>query len=150
MEPKGGRAESIALLPRASEAAITKVPGQCVNTPPAGTARERTPLSYTVVLLFMFRPRRMPPDGGLCLCYIRDEARSARQRSVSSVKTMRRLIQLTPFTRRSGILHCAERVGGQPRNKRVVACWVEKNKTEIAGHGAGQKKSPYSIYSVKA
>lgn len=42
MEPEGGRAERIAPLPRASEVAIKKVPGQCVNTPPAGTARERT------------------------------------------------------------------------------------------------------------
>lgn len=63
--PKGA-AQGASPLSRASGAAIKKVPGQCANTPPAGTARERTLLSYTVVLLSMFRPRRMPPDGGLC------------------------------------------------------------------------------------
>ena len=46
MEPEGGRAERIAPLPRASEAAITKVPGRCSNTTPAGTARKR-PLYVT-------------------------------------------------------------------------------------------------------
>ena len=105
-----GAAQGASPLSRASGAAIKKVPGQCANTPPAGTARERTLLSYTVVLLSMFRPRRMPPDGGLCLNYIRVEARSIRQRSVSSVKTIRRLMRLGLLYPYKRSLRCAERV----------------------------------------
>ena len=65
MEPEGGRAERIAPLPRASEVAIKKVPGQCVNTPPAGTARERT-LMLHGCQVHTFCPVLVLAGRGLC------------------------------------------------------------------------------------
>ena len=41
---------------------------------------------------------RCPPDGGLCFTYIRDEARRAKQRNVSSAKTIRRFMAANSFT----------------------------------------------------
>ena len=46
---------------------------------------------------------RCQPDGGLCFTYSRDEARSIRQRSVSSAKSTRRLMRLTSLTRQAGV-----------------------------------------------
>nr|DAG78251.1 MAG TPA: hypothetical protein [Caudoviricetes sp.] len=37
----------------------------------------------------VYAPARCQPDGGLCFTYIRDEARRAKQRNVSSARTMR-------------------------------------------------------------
>ena len=41
---------------------------------------------------------RCQPDGGLCFTYIRDEARRAKQRNVSSAKTMMRFMAANSFT----------------------------------------------------
>ena len=62
-----------------------------------------------------FSPRRLPPDGGLCLSYIRVEARSIRQRSVSSAKTRKRLMRPTSSTRKREFAPCRAR-RRKPRN----------------------------------
>lgn len=45
-----------------------------------------------------FAPARCQPDGGLCFTYIRVEARRAKQRNVSSAKTMKRFMAANSFT----------------------------------------------------
>ena len=86
---------------------IQKVPGRCATTLPAGTAHER-PLSVTRSAAF-FAPPRLPPGRGLRLCYSRDEARSIRQRIVSSARRTRRLMRPTPLPA-SGSLRRAGRM----------------------------------------
>ena len=65
------------------------------NTNPTDTARYALPC--VTRLAVFFSPRRLPPDGGLCLAYSRLEDRSNRQRIVSSAKTRRRLMRPTPL-----------------------------------------------------
>ena len=49
-----------------------------------------------------FKPSPVPAGRGPFFCYSRDEARSIRQRSVSSARSRMRLIQLTSLTRKAG------------------------------------------------
>ena len=61
-----------------------------------------SPWCYVVNCLFQPSPgaRR---TGAFVLAYSRDEARSIRQRSVSSAKSTRRLMRLTSLTRQAGV-----------------------------------------------
>ena len=47
---------------------------------------------------FVLASARCQPDGGLCFAYIRDEARRAKQRNVSSARTMMRFMAAHSLT----------------------------------------------------
>ena len=89
------------------------MPGRCAVTIPAGTAHVR-PLCITrSVDLQIEAPPRLPPGRGLCLCYIRAEARSIRQRSVSSARSIRRLMRPTSLTRKRESAPCRAHGGNR-------------------------------------
>ncbi len=77
--------------------AIKKASGRCSSTNPTDTARYALPFVTRFAVFFVSALARLPPDGGLCLFYIRLEDRSIRQRIVSSAKTRRRLMRPTPL-----------------------------------------------------
>ena len=132
-----------------AERAIKKVPGQCANTPPAGTAHERTLLSYTVVLLSMFRPRRMPPDGGLCFVLHSGRSPEYQTKERQQRQDDKASHAAWPPSPATELALCRAR-GGQPRSERVVACRTEKNKQALAGRWWPRKrKTPYRLLSVR-
>ena len=62
------------------------------------------PLWCYVAEAFSFTPSPgASRTGAFVLAYSRDEARSIRQRSVSSAKSTRRLMRLTSLTRQAGV-----------------------------------------------
>ena len=78
---------------------IKKASGRCANTNPTDTARyTRSHMLRGFYLHHVYAPARCQPDGGLCFTYIRDEARRAKQRNVSSAKTMIRFMAANSFT----------------------------------------------------
>ena len=78
---------------------IKKASGRCANTNPTDTARyTRSHMLRGFYLHHVYAPARCQPDGGLCFTYIRDEARRAKQRNVSSAKTMMRFMAANSFT----------------------------------------------------
>ena len=115
-QKSGERSRAGTCIP-GGECVYKKVSEWCSSTIPAGTAQER-PLSVTRFSSTFFASARCPPDGGLCLCYIRDEARSIRQRSASSAKTTRRLMRPAPSTH-DGSLRRAGRGEGNRVTRRL-------------------------------
>ena len=77
---------------------IKKASGRCANTNPTDTARYTRSHMLRGLYHFIFAPALLATGRGLCFTYIRDEARRAKQRNVSSVKTMRRLMAANSFT----------------------------------------------------
>ncbi len=77
---------------------IKKASGRCANTNPTDTARYTRSHMLRGFSSFCFAPARCQPDGGLCFAYIRDEARRAEQRNVSSARTMMRFMAANSFT----------------------------------------------------
>ena len=72
-------------------------------TLPRQVRRMSVPLwCYVVNCLFQPSPGASR-TGAFVLSYSRDEARSIRQRSVSSAKSTRRLMRLTSLTRQAGV-----------------------------------------------
>lgn len=86
--------------------------GPVLEHQPDGHGALRAPNVTRVTPFHVSALARWPPDGGLCFTYIRDEARSIRQRSVSSVKTIRRLMAANSFT------HCG--------SMRRVSAWSDR------------------------
>ena len=81
---------------------IKKVPGECYQHSPGRYDALASPLLRGYATCFKPSPGASR-TGAFVLAYSRDEARSIRQRSVSSAKSTRRLMRLTSLTRETGV-----------------------------------------------
>ena len=85
------------------ENAYKKGAGRMLRTLPRQVRRMRVPLMLRGYATCFKPSPGASRTGAFVLAYSRDEARSIRQRSVSSAKSTRRLMRLTSLTRQAGV-----------------------------------------------